>query len=176
MRRIVVVGGAGSGKTRLSLALGRKLGLPVIHGDVLYWLPGWQPSAVGDLRARVSQAIAGDGWVFDGSFSGLALDLTVARADLFIWIERPRALRMWRVLLRSIFERDQTRPDLPVGCPEVLDWPLVKEAWLYDSVRVPNIEAERQQYGPDVPVVRLRSDREIEAFLDEIPVSSPAIR
>lgn len=166
MRRIIVVGGQGSGKTRLSLALGRKLGLPVIHLDVLYWRPGWKPSDKADFRARVADAVAGDRWIVDGSFSGLAMDLTIARADLFVSIERPRWLRMWRVLLRSIFERDGARPDLPEGCPEILDWMLIRDAWNYDTVRTPRIEAERLQYGPGVPVVRLRSDREIAAFLE----------
>ena len=35
MRRIVVVGCQGSGKTRLALGLGQKLSLPVVHLDVL---------------------------------------------------------------------------------------------------------------------------------------------
>lgn len=166
MRRIVVVGGPGSGKTRLSLVLGRKLGLPVIHLDVLYWRPGWKPSDLETFRTRVSEAIAGDCWVIDGSFSGLALDLTIARADLFISIERPRWLRMWRVLRRRIFETSSLRPDLPEGCPEVLDRQMLKEAWSYDALRLPAIEAERLRYGPQVPVVRLGSDREIAAFVE----------
>jgi len=36
MRRIIVVGSQGSGKTRLARDLGQKLGLPVVHLDVLY--------------------------------------------------------------------------------------------------------------------------------------------
>ena len=39
MRRIIVVGCQGSGKTSLALRLGRNLGLPVVHLDVLYWRP-----------------------------------------------------------------------------------------------------------------------------------------
>jgi hypothetical protein len=81
MRRIVVVGCAGSGKTSLALNLGRKLALPVVHLDVLYWLPGWKESDKASFRIRVADAIAGDDWVADGSFSELALDLTLSRAD-----------------------------------------------------------------------------------------------
>jgi adenylate kinase family enzyme len=96
MRRIIVVGCQGSGKTSLALKLGRKLGLPVVHLDVLYWRPGWKASDKASFRVRVADAIASEGWVVDGSFSGLAFDLTLARADTLIVIERTRWLCLWR--------------------------------------------------------------------------------
>ena len=170
MRRIIVVGSQGSGKTRLAINLGRKLDLPVIHLDVLYWRPGWQPSDTASFRTRVTEAIAGDDWVIDGSFSGLAFDLTITRADILVVIDRPRWLCQWRILWRSAFDRDRTRPDLPEGCPEQFDWKLMQEAWRYDTERVPVIEAERLRYGPEVPVVRLRRDRVIQGFLESVSV------
>jgi len=168
MRRIIVVGCQGSGKTRLSLALGRKLGLPVVHLDTLYWRPGWKASDTPSFRARVAEAIARDGWILDGSFSGLAFDLTIARAQQLIVIERPRWLCLWRVLWRSAFQRRGTRADLPEGCPEQFDVDLLKQVWRYNLDRRPRIEEERLTYGADVPVVRLYSDREIAAFAETI--------
>ena len=170
-RRIIVVGCQGSGKTRLSLALGRKFRLPVVHLDVLYWRPGWKESDTPRFRTRVADAIAQPGWIVDGAFSGLGFDLTLAQAELLVMIERPRWLCLWRVLWRSAFARGGERPDLPVGCPEQFDLNLLRQVWRYAIDRAPQVEAERLQYGPGVPVVRLRSDREIAAFLD---VSSPA--
>jgi adenylate kinase family enzyme len=166
MKRIIVVGCQGSGKTRLSLALGARLGLPVVHLDVLYWRPGWKESDTAGFRVRVSEAIAADGWVVDGSFSGLALDVTLARAERFVVIERPRWLCLWRVLWRSAFQRSGRRTDLPEGCPEQFDWGLLKQVWRYNTDRRPRVEAELAQYGGHVPVVRLRNDREIAAFVE----------
>ncbi|MBR1173617.1 AAA family ATPase [Bradyrhizobium sp. KB893862 SZCCT0404] len=170
MRRIIVVGSQGSGKTSLARKLGQKLGLPVVHLDVLYWQPGWTASDTASFRARVAEAIAGDAWVVDGSFSGLAFDLTIARADVLVVIDRPRWVCQWRILWRSAFDRDKARPDLPEGCPEQFDWKLMKEAWRYDVERVPDIEAERIEHGPDVPVLRLRRDRDIQGFLESISI------
>lgn len=168
MRRIIVVGSQGSGKTSLALELGRTLALPVVHLDVLYWRPGWTPSDKASFRTRVAEAIAADQWIVDGSFSGLAFDLTIARADLLVVIDRPRWLCQWRILWRSAFDRDTTRPDLPEGCVEQFDWKLMQEAWRYDTERAPVIEAERARYGPDVPVLRLRRDRDIQGFLESV--------
>jgi adenylate kinase family enzyme len=166
MRRIVVVGSSGSGKTTLARQLGAKLGLPVIHLDVLYWRPGWTASDRESFRRRVAAAIAGDGWIVDGSFSGLAMDLTVARADILVVIDRPRWLCLWRVLWRSAFQRSRGRPDLPEGCPEQFDWMVIRETWSYGAVRVPRIEAELLSHAPKLPVVRLRGDSGIARFLE----------
>ena len=46
----------------------------------------------------------------------------------------------------------------------------MREAWRYDTERVPVIEAERLQYGAEVPVVRLRRDRDIQGFLELVSV------
>jgi adenylate kinase family enzyme len=177
MRRIIVVGSQGSGKTNLSRNLGRKLELPVVHLDVLYWQPGWKASDTASFRVRVADAIAGDEWIVDGSFSGLAFDLTLARAETLVVIDRPRWLCQWRILWRSAFDRDTTRPDLPEGCPEQFDWKLMREAWRYDTERAPVIETERIQYGAHVPVERLRSDRDIADFLRALtPGRDPSLQ
>ena len=108
----------------------------------------------------MAQAIAGEGWIVDGSFSGLAFDLTLARADRLVMIERPRWLCLWRVLWRSAFERRGLRRDLPEGCPEQFDWSLLRQVWRYHLDRAPRIEAERRLYGPNVPVIRLAGAKE----------------
>jgi adenylate kinase family enzyme len=168
MRKIIVIGCQGSGKTSLALKLGQKLRVPVVHLDVLYWRPGWTASDKTGFRARVADAIAGDSWIVDGTYWGLAFDLTLARADILIVIERPRWLCQWRIVWRSAFTRNGTRPDLPEGCPEQFDWNLMREAWRYNNDRWPVIEAERLKYGAEVPVVRLSRDGEIEDFLDAL--------
>jgi adenylate kinase family enzyme len=137
----------------------------VVHLDTLYWRPGWKASDTASFRERVAAAIAGDGWIVDGSFSGLAFDLTIARAERLVVIERPRWLCLWRVLWRSAFQRRGTRTDLPEGCPEQFDLDLLKQVWRYNLDRRPRIEEDHLTFGANVPVVRLRSDREIASFL-----------
>jgi adenylate kinase family enzyme len=115
MRRIIVVGCPGSGKTSLTLKLGRKLDLPAVHLDVLYWRPGWKASDKASFRTRVADAIAGDSWVVDGSFSGLAFDLTLARADTLVVLDRPRWLCQWRIAWRSASIATGCGPTCPKG-------------------------------------------------------------
>src|SRR5260370_18292945 len=103
MRRIVVIGCPGSGKTTLALRLGRRLALPVVHLDVLFWRPGWTASDTPSFRGRVSQAIAGDAWIVDGSYATQTFDLSLPRADAIVFLHRPCWSCLWRVACRSIF-------------------------------------------------------------------------
>ena len=42
MEKILIIGCSGSGKSTLAVALGEKLGLPVVHLDQLWWKEGWR--------------------------------------------------------------------------------------------------------------------------------------
>ncbi|MEZ4586890.1 MAG: isopentenyl transferase family protein [Gemmatimonadales bacterium] len=41
MRRILILGSGGSGKTTLALQVSETTGHPVVHLDSLYWKAGW---------------------------------------------------------------------------------------------------------------------------------------
>ena len=167
MRRIAILGCPGSGKSTLARRLGRQLQLPVVHLDVLFWRPEWTWPDIPDFRARVADAIAGDAWISDGNYVLTTFDLILPRADAIIILERPRWLCLVRVLWRTLSRRP--RSDLPEGCREQLDWDLIKITWKFEKTSRPRIEAAGFVYGPDLPVIRLRSEREITAFLANQP-------
>jgi adenylate kinase family enzyme len=168
MRRVVILGNAGSGKSTLARRLGERLGLPVVHLDVLFWEPGWTEPDNDAFRARVSAAIAGDSWVSDGNYLSRTFDLRLPRAELVIWLDTPRSTCMLRVLTRSL--RGGSRADLAPGCEERMFNRQYLEflacTWNYDRKSRPRLDAARQAIAPDVPVVHLRGKRQIDAFLD----------
>jgi adenylate kinase family enzyme len=163
LRRIVITGSCGSGKSHLARHLGQQLGLPVVHLDVLFWLPGWEKPDVAEFRARVANEHTGDAWVSDGNFAADSFDMRLRRADTVIYLDRSRWLCIFRVIWRALVER--ARPDLPRGCTERPDWELLADIWDFEKVSCPRLEAARIAHSPDVRVIRLRSDREIAAFL-----------
>ena len=173
MQRIVILGNAGSGKSTLARALGKRLGLPVVHLDTLFWAPGWVEPEAEQFRAKVREAVAPDAWVCEGNYARRTFDLRLPRADLVIWLDTPRLTCFRRVIVRSVMNRP--RPDLPAGCTEKLDrafLTFLKFVWTFDAGYRPGIEAVRLAKGPQVPVVHLRGRRQIEAFLAQ-PVLHP---
>ena len=42
MKRVIVIGSGGAGKSTLAKALGERLELPVVHLDAQFWQVGWK--------------------------------------------------------------------------------------------------------------------------------------
>jgi adenylate kinase family enzyme len=154
-KRIVLLGCAGGGKTTLARDLGLATGYPVLVLDEI--LPAFN-SDTAAFRGALARAHAADTWISDGNFAIATFDLRLPRADLIVWLDRPR----WQCLLRAMLR--VTRRDAfhrPGKLGEV-----VRFIWNFDRVNRPRIEKARLAHGPKVPIVHLRSDRQIGAFLD----------
>ncbi|RLK22917.1 adenylate kinase family enzyme [Micromonospora sp. M71_S20] len=168
MRRILIVGSAGAGKSTLSREVARRLDLPLIHLDRHYWQPGWV--ALGDARWRATVAELADrpAWVMDGNYGG-TLDLRLPRADLLVFCDLGRLLCLGRVLRRRWAHRATGRPDLPPGCPETIDVEFLRYVWRYPRRSRPRLLTAVATHSPAPPVVRLRSRAEVRRWLDSLP-------
>jgi adenylate kinase family enzyme len=101
MRRINVTGTSCSGKTSLARELARRLGLPHVELDALFWGPDWTPVPSETFRARLAVALDSDGWVADGGYAAVR-DITWARADTVIWLDYPMRTVLARWARRTI--------------------------------------------------------------------------
>ncbi len=164
MRRIAILGCSGGGKSTLARALGAKLNLPVVHLDRLYWLPGWVERDEASFRALQSEALSGERWVVDGGYSTI-FDLRLPRVDTVVLVDQPRWLCLWRVFRRRLAHPGRTRIDLGEGCPEKVDWAFITYIWTYYRLRAPERDAAVAALALQARIVRLRSDRQIRAFL-----------
>lgn len=107
--RLVVIGVSGSGKTTFAGHVARKLSLPHIELDALYWEPDWQASSRPVFRGRVQAATAADAWVVDGNYSQ-SRDIVWSRASHLVWLDYSLPRVMWRVVsrtVRRIFSRQE---------------------------------------------------------------------
>lgn len=164
MRRILVIGNSGGGKSTLARRLGAKLGLPVVHLDVIFWKAHWVESDRTEFRARTAEALVGPDWVCDGNFTS-SYDQRMPLADTIVWIDQPTLLCLGRAMWRVIAYRHGGRPDMAEGCQENFD--LAFYGWIigYNRTVRPKLEAALAEHGAHAAVHRLRSDREIADFL-----------
>jgi adenylate kinase family enzyme len=155
----------------LAAELARALALRHVEIDALHHGPNWESCGPVVLRARVLAAIEGDDWVTDSTYKTMLGDLVVQRADLLVWLDLPTPLVMWR-LLRRTHVRNRDKIELWNGNVEpgwrtslgLLIWPALKSSFT-------NRREFPSRYT-DVHMQRLRSDRDVRAFVQSIQATA----
>ena|ERR1051325_3370369 len=166
MRRVLVIGSGGAGKSTFAARLGERTGVPVIHLDAHFWRAGWQETPREEWAARVEEMIAGDCWIMDGNYGG-TMERRLAACDTVIFLDFPRALCLWRVIKRRVQFRGRSRPDMAEGCREHLTWEFIRWVWSYARERRPGVLKRLSELEEGQRVVVLRSPREAQRFLEE---------
>jgi adenylate kinase family enzyme len=164
MRKILVIGSGGSGKSTFAARLGARLKLEVIHLDSCYWQAGWQETPKAEWQAKVAEMIAREAWLMDGNYSG-TLELRLRACDTVIFLDLPRTLCLWRVVKRALMYWGKVRPDMAAGCPEQLNFEFVQWIWQYPRRTRPKVLARLQACADAKQIIHLRSQAEVEKFL-----------
>jgi adenylate kinase family enzyme len=165
MRKILLIGGGGSGKSVLAARIAAQIGLPLIHLDALFWKPGWVETPREEWRRIVEKLVQRDAWVMDGNYGG-TLDLRLAACDTALFLDFPPIVCLWRVLKRRAQFHNKSRPDAGSDCPERLNSEFLGWIWSYRRKRRPKIlEKLSAAAAQGKQVIVLRDSREVERFV-----------
>lgn len=167
MKRVLVIGSGGAGKSTLARRLGERLGLEVIHLDRFYWGAGWAEPEKEEWARKVEGLVEREAWVMDGNYSG-TLARRLEACDAVVFLDLPRALCVWRVLKRVVTSRWRGRPDMAEGCRERFSLEFLKWIWAYPSRSRPKVLALIDAGSAGKRVFVLRSRAEVEKFLAEL--------
>lgn len=167
LRRVIIIGAPGSGKSTFAAALAARLNLPLVHLDQLWWEPGWETVTPKVFRQRCQDVIKQEAWAIDGTYSN-TFDLRMPAADRIIWFDRSRITCLWRVLKRTLTTYGTVRPDMADGCPERLDWAFLRYVWSFNATHRPRILAALDAYDAHGRTRIIRSDKDAKLVLDEL--------
>lgn len=168
MRRVLVIGSGGAGKSTFAARLAEHTGLPLIHLDRLYWRPGWTEPPGDEWAETVEQLVQRERWIMDGNYGG-TLERRLAACDTVVFLDLPRTVCLTRVLRRRIRFRGRARPDMTPGCPERLSWEFIRWIWTYPARRRPKILKRLYELRAGQRAVILRSQRAVEEFFRSLP-------
>ena len=101
VRRILVVGATGSGKTTLARRLSTLTKIPHLELDLVRYERGWQETPLADFCGRVASIADGDSWIIDGNYAAVR-EPTWRRAQLVVWLDYPISIILVRLIWRTI--------------------------------------------------------------------------
>ena len=164
MRRVLVIGPGGAGKSTLARRLGERLNIEVLHLDRFYWSPGWIEMPKAEWSKTVEHLLEHEAWIMDGNYSG-TLDIRYKACDTIIFLDMTRALCLWRVLKRAVMYRKRSRPDMAEGCPEQLTLEFILWIWNYPRRSRPKVLRMLESNPKEKRIVWLRTRSDVERFL-----------
>lgn len=152
MKRVVVVGPGGAGKSIFAARLGETAGLPVVELDTLFWRPGLVPTPPDEWSAMQHELVAKDRWILDGDLGPYdVLDVRLQAADTIVVLD----FSLWRCAWRAAF-RSREGADF---------W---RWLWAWRRRYRPRLMDAIAAHGRDAHVHVLRNPRALERLAAEL--------
>ncbi len=159
MKKIIVIGCPGSGKSTVSRALHNKTGIPLYHLDMMYWNADKTTVEKAVFLERLSSVLKKDEWIIDGNY-GSTMELRMAACDTVIFLD----YRL-DICLDGIRERrGKPRSDMPWIETEE-DAEFIEFIKSYNEQQKPKVMELLKKYG-DRNIVIFKSREEADAFLN----------
>ncbi|MBQ5320412.1 MAG: AAA family ATPase [Oscillospiraceae bacterium] len=163
MKKIMVIGCPGSGKSTFSRALHQITGITLFHLDMMYWNSDRTTVEKAVFLKRLSDAIQQNEWIIDGNY-GSTIELRLQACDTVIFLDYPL-----EICLDGIRERrGKARSDMPwTENEDEEDTEFIEFIKSYNSQSKPQIMDLLKLY-PDKNVFIFNNRKEADEFLDNL--------
>ena len=108
MKKIIVIGSPGSGKSTFAKALHDKTAIELFHLDMLYWNENKTTVGKHVFLQRLSSVLARDEWILDGNYAS-TMEERLAACDTVFFLDYPAEVCLEGVRRR----RGKPRSDMP---------------------------------------------------------------
>ncbi|MCE4048858.1 DNA topology modulation protein [Bacillus sp. Au-Bac7] len=167
MKKIVLIGSGGSGKSTMARQLGEKLNLRVYHLDVLFWKPNWVGVPKNEQINIQVELVKEESWIIDGNYGG-TMDIRLNAADTIIFLDISRWTCMFRMIKRILKYHHKTRPDMGEGCEERFSFAFFKWIWKYPHTKRPVILKSLEVLSKHKKVVIINTPKQVRLFLERL--------
>lgn len=160
MKRIMIIGPAGAGKSELSKKINKITKLPLYHLDNIFWNSDKTHLSPEEFDLKLKEILETDEWIIDGNYSR-TYEMRIEKADTIIFLNYPLEVCLDGVNSRIGKQRD----DLPwieeEFDPEFKKWII---NWFKDEL--PKTKEILEKYKENKNVVILESREEAISFLE----------
>ena len=159
MKKVIVIGCPGSGKSTVSRTLHNKTGIPLYHLDMMYWNADKTTAEKSVFLERLSTVLEKDEWIIDGNY-GSTMELRMAACDTVIFLDYPRDVCLDGIKAR----RGKPRSDMPWIETEE-DAEFIEFIKNYNEQQKPKVLELLKKYG-DKNIIVFKSREQADAFLN----------
>ena len=159
MKKVIVIGCPGSGKSTVSRALHNKTGIPLYHLDMMYWKADKTTVEKSVFLERLSVVLEKDEWIIDGNY-GSTMELRMVACDTVFFLDYPL-----EICLDGIKERrGKPRSDMPWIETEE-DAEFIEFIKNYEEQQKPKL-LELLKKHSDKNIIIFKSREQADAFLN----------
>ncbi len=163
MKKIVIIGSPGAGKSTLARELGPMLKIKVFHMDRFFWQRGWK-GKTGDTRIDILQEIVREKqWIIEGTYLSSS-EPRLNAADTIIFLDTFPLVCLQRLMKRHREYHGRSRRDIPEGCTDKLTLHRMLKVLTFPFRGRRTIRKKLRNYKSK-RIIWLRSDKEVEDFL-----------
>jgi adenylate kinase family enzyme len=155
MKKVIVIGCPGSGKSTFSRALHSATGLPLFYLDIMNWNEDKTTVSKNVFNERLQETIEKEQWIIDGNY-GSTLDIRMQACDTIFFLDYPT-----EICLNGISERKgKPRPDMPwIELANEEDEEFIAFVKDYNAVSRPKVIALlNHHYDKDIVIFKSRND------------------
>ena len=166
MKKVLIIGCPGSGKTTLAKALSEKTGLPLIHLDKIQWTGDWECIRGEDFDRILIEKMQAPEWIIDGNYNR-TIPMRLKECDTVIYLDYPTRVSFCGALKRVISNYGKVRDDMGGNCRERFDPTFL---WFIMTFNMKN----RRRYhklldsAEDKNIIILRSRKEADKFMQKL--------
>ena len=156
MKRVIVIGSPGAGKSTFSRRLRDKTGLPLHYLDMIWHLPDRTNISEEEFDKKLAEILQTDSWIIDGNY-GRTIEMRLQYCDTVFLLDYPLNVCLEGARSRVGVQREE----IP-WVEEELDEEF--RQWIIDfpKTKLPQIYQLLEQYGEgkDMHIFRSRDDAE----------------
>lgn len=165
MKKVIVIGCPGSGKSTFARKLHEITGIPLFHLDLMYWKADRTIVEKSVFLKGLQEAMEGETWIIDGNYSS-TMEMRMSACDTVFFLDHDVD-----ICIRGIRERrGQPRPDMPWIEGEEDDEELMTFVRNYPVANKPEVMELLEKYSSKRIYVfknQEESNRYIQNLLDE---------
>ena len=159
MKKVIIIGCPGSGKTTFAEKLHKKTGLPLYNLDAIWHKPDRTHISREDFDARMSEIFAENEWIIDGNYSR-TIEMRLMECDTVFLFDLPT-----EICLQGAVERlGKGRYDMPWTDSE-LDPKFKSEIKSFAIKNLPIIHDLLDKHGQNKKIVIFNSREAADNFI-----------